>query len=217
MQPPNTANRREISYIVKNPGTNEDFVIRNLSYSDWQSFRKDTIYRVPVRIDIGPVYDNDAKNNRMAEKKADVMSREYIIDIDMNDYDSIRTCCSSKTVCESCWNFLVAGQEVLERMLKKSFGFKHILWVFSGRRGIHAWVCDRRAQELDNKHRKAVTEYLNFASTNEHASNLVKSQLLSIPYSQPFEFPNQRGLQHFEQISAFSFPHATIFGRQEEI
>ena len=92
----------------------------------------------------------------------------------MNDYDQIRTCCQSKELCDSCWKFLVAGSEVLKRILLDCFGFKHILWVFSGRRGIHAWICDEEVQNMNNKLRKAVTDFLNFSISNDKVNMFLK-------------------------------------------
>jgi len=180
-------NRREISYIIPHKDSSEEFCIRNASYNDWEAFRRDVLFRTPTRIDIGPIYDNDARNNKESAKRGTAVAREYIIDIDMDDYDEIRTCCKSKELCDRCWKFLVAAYEVLEKILGDCFGFKHILWVFSGRRGIHAWICDRKARDMNNKVRKAVTDFLNFTLSNEKINFFLKPALLNLKTYKPLE------------------------------
>ncbi|KAK0486298.1 hypothetical protein IW261DRAFT_1549142 [Armillaria novae-zelandiae] len=101
------------------------------------------------------------KDRRTARQGAFVpVQRELVFDIDMTDYDPVRTCCSAAAICKRCWGFISAAVQVLDTAIRDQFGYQHLLWVYSGRRGIHLWVSDKEAMELTDDERRAMVNWL---------------------------------------------------------
>jgi DNA primase small subunit len=127
---------------------------------------------VPARIEFGPVCNRAPKENKMVDFKPE--ERELVFDIDMTDYDDVRTCCSGADICRKCWPLMTVAIKVLDAGLRQDFGFKHLLWVYSGRRGVHCWISDERARKLSDIVRGSVAEYFAVV-TGSGASRRVSS------------------------------------------
>ncbi|XP_059620348.1 DNA primase small subunit [Phlebotomus argentipes] len=143
-----------------------DVFQRYLTFDDQEHMAKEMTAKVPSKIDIGPVM-NVRPNKLGLAQNLRFRQRELIFDIDMTDYDEIRTCCSGAAICHKCWKFMSVACDILGAALREDFGFENILWVFSGRRGIHCWISDHNARELTGEVRSAVVQYLNLVGRNE--------------------------------------------------
>lgn len=126
------------------------------------SIRKDVLRLMPSRFEIGPVYSTNPRDRKQLKNLSAFrpLSKELCFDIDLTDYDDIRTCCDKANICTKCWQFITMAIRVVDVALREDFGFKHIMWVYSGRRGAHAWVCDKKARTMDDQKRRAVAGYL---------------------------------------------------------
>lgn len=155
--------RREFSFTLDN-----DIYIRYQSFGNAIEMEKSIKEKCPVKIDIGPVYNVDLAK-RTAYAQTGPVERELIFDIDMSDYDDVRYCCSGGDVCLSCWPLMTAAIKVIDTSLRDDFGFSHILWVYSGRRGVHCWVCDSRARRLGNEQRASIVDYFRLYKGGENS------------------------------------------------
>lgn len=119
-----------------------------------------------------------------------------MFDIDMTDYDNVRTCCEGAKVCSKCWSYMACATHVLNNVLTQDFGFKAMLWVFSGRRGIHCWIADEAARTMNNEQRTAVTDYIHLSIGNDMSGGLDLSYPLHPMLQSAFKFLEKR----FEKI-----------------
>ena len=124
--------------------------------------RKDILRQNPARFEIGPVYNTNPRDRKSLHKASSFkpVAKELCFDIDLTDYDDIRTCCKGASICLKCWQFATMAVKVVDACLREDFGFEHIMWVYSGRRGVHGWVCDKRAREMNDEKRRAIAGYL---------------------------------------------------------
>ena len=83
---------------------------------------------------------------------------------------------------------MVVAVKVLNRILVEDFDFSMLLWIFSGRRGIHCWVCDEAARNMTNEMRSAVTEYVYLNVGNEITGKLKLQQPLHPSHREAFTF-----------------------------
>lgn len=153
-----TLARREISFTLTG-----DIYLRWKSFPTSVHFQDALKSLNPIKIDIGAIYNYPPIDKNTISAPLTPLEKELVFDIDMTDYHDVMADLATGTALEICdrnWHYMATAVKVLDAALRQDFGFHQILWVYSGRRGIHCWVADPRARRMTNEQRVAVAEYL---------------------------------------------------------
>lgn len=168
--------KREISFTL--PG---DIYLRWRSYNKMDDLLAALKSQTPIKMDIGAVYNFAPIERTMHTATLTPEAKELVFDIDLTDYDDvIREAddgSSPVARCDRHWSYMATAVHVLDAALREDFGFQRIMWVYSGRRGIHGWVCDARARLLTNAQRSAIADYLVVRTTGRGAARALPTPL----------------------------------------
>lgn len=93
--------------------------MRFLSFESVNEF-KDSIARLrPSKIDIGAIYNiKPSERKSFSPSHLIAQNKELVFDIDITDYDDIRTCCKEKQICQKCWKFCQFAARLIDETLK---------------------------------------------------------------------------------------------------
>lgn len=184
--------KREFSFTLEG-----DIYVRYISFKTKEEFKAALLKKVPFKIDIGAVF-NAPPDQHESIPNFKPIEKELVVDIDMTDYDDVRTCCTGANICQKCWVLMTTAMKVVDRGLRDDFGFKRLLWVYSGRRGIHCWVCDKGARELSNDARTAVINYMSIFFTGTEGNRKAE---VTVPLHYSLSLAYNTCLAYFEQES----------------
>ncbi|CAJ0573312.1 unnamed protein product, partial [Mesorhabditis spiculigera] len=187
---------REFAFIFEG-----DAHLRYRSFACAADFERDLCKLNPHKLDLGAMYNFPPRDHKMHAEFRPV-EREFVLDIDLTDYERVRTCCTEATVCDKCWKFIALAVKILDKLLADDFGFMARLWVFSGRRGVHCWVADPEARAMNNNQRQGVAEYLSMFEGTKMNVNFGSRKVVPSPLHPMVESAYRTALDSgiFEQM-----------------
>jgi DNA primase catalytic subunit len=157
---PGNLHTREICF-----GKHEGGLVRFQNFHSAEGFRKWLSNNSCAVVHTGAVYNK--KGVFRTEKDFTAVWRELVFDLDLTDYESVGlliTGCTNPLDpgYAAGWRLAALGARVVHTILKRCFGFEHMCFLFSGRRGWHLHVADHRASIMGGRGRMAVAKLFDF-------------------------------------------------------
>lgn len=69
------------------------------------------------------------------------VERELVFDIDLTDYDDVRTCCSGAKICSRCWSYMTMAVSVYTRKKTATFLLLCVCWGGGGSKTSSEGLC----------------------------------------------------------------------------
>lgn len=164
--------------MIQGGGAHGDSIVRKLALSAGRHWWHDTQHSVcdfasfvkalqsewtPQQLHLDTLEIQDAPRLVRCE-------RELVFDMDLTDTRFKRFCrCESGDVCRQCWMIIEGAALLLEQLLTVELGLDpaHLLWVWSGRKGVHCVVNDRWAMQMSNEERERLAQWLERPATSQ--------------------------------------------------
>ncbi len=159
---------REFGFVV---GEHNRFV-RNISFQNTEKMLEFMVKNSVKDAYVGAVFDTPPSKEHPIQK-IKWNYREFIYDIDIDEYDLVRTCgCQGAQYCKECWSLVQDATVFIDKTMREDFGFHDIIWIFSGRRGVHGWVRNPIIQKFDKNQRVAILDYLTFIHDEKRSQSI---------------------------------------------
>ena len=151
----------------------EPFVRRFVCVETAKQLRDKLVECRAQALHVGAVYSgpvSDVKRLRHCPSMKPHPVHQFLtLDIDLTDYPWALPCMDVNTA-DKAWCVAATALVFLKGVLQENFGYDEFLAVYSGRRGLHLHVCDKRAFELSHEGRCAIVEYLNFEFSKDNGN-----------------------------------------------
>ena len=163
---------------------------RNISFESPKALQDFLIDRCPTDAYIGALYD-DSPTRKNPIHRLEWVGHELVFDIDLNDYDSVRKyvcdCTGANQICIRCWQLINVAIDLIDESLRRDFGMESIVWVFSGRRGVHGWVQDTIGFNLERDQRQSIIDYLSVVKGDDETARVQERSQIKYDFRKRLE------------------------------